>query len=109
MLVTATLHCTRSGFKVQRPIIDILIVTDGEVPLSSSDGSSSLVMTTHPIQAAVGLVLGGSYVQHLQVEGCTEEQQEAFVLRRPVDFFEDDRAADRLHVSVDQLYEALGV
>ena len=62
-----------------------------------------------PRQAADGLVLGGSYVQHLQVDLCSEDQKEAFVLRRPVLFFEDAKESNRLQVHLDQLYTALDI
>ena len=72
-------------------------------------GRSDGPVDDQPMQAAVGLVLGGSYVQHLQVDFCSEDQKEAFVLRRPVAFFEDAQEPNRLHVHLDQLYGALDV
>jgi len=94
----------RYGVRLQRPIVDIMIINADDGPGRGGD-----VLDAQPMQAAVGLVLGGSYVQHLQVDSCTEEQQGAFVLRHPVVFFEDGREAHRLHVQLDQLYKALEV
>ncbi|GAX82150.1 hypothetical protein CEUSTIGMA_g9578.t1 [Chlamydomonas eustigma] len=103
----------RVGDRIQSMLIDILLNC-------GSDAPSDLL----PLSSAVTLVLGGEYKNQFQIHTVhttsvngsdvkalepMKEEEDVFVLRGVVSFFEDSHAPWVIHVNVASLYCALGL